>query len=390
MNKYISSNGIFRFSDEYLKISIVSQFPRSDIDKPSFGGASLISMQKIYFNKGENDVNMIYLSEIKSVTSYFLALASKARQNSGSQIKTNAARRWFLNILFWIFIDILSRFDLLLKRRLEIMLDSSQSDIVLCNYPVFFNILSSICKKRKIICILCEHNAEYSFYEQVLHNMKIGYPFIKILKMIECSAIKRSDITLAVTSEDRETLLNELGKQYDSRIFYWIPFDIEKEKYTEEQIEYILSNASIEDRQFAINIKNKKIIGFVGAFFEPNIVAVEKIIKLAKSVENESVAFMILGGVCNAFDDRRDIPNNIIMKGFVNNLDFYLSVCYAFINPKTTSDTGIEIKMFDYLKFDKPIISTEIGARGFEEFKNIIISNNTEDISKTILRLYNE
>jgi hypothetical protein len=37
--------------------------------------------------------------------------------------------------------------------------------------------------------------------------------------------------------------------------------------------------------------------------------------------------------------------------------------------------------MFDYLKFDKPIIATQIGASGFENSKNV---NVVEDVVDTL------
>ncbi|MEM3442378.1 MAG: glycosyltransferase family 4 protein [Candidatus Bathyarchaeia archaeon] len=124
--------------------------------------------------------------------------------------------------------------------------------------------------------------------------------------------------------------------------------------------------------QLKCKLEGKFVVGFVGAHFEPNIVSVENIIKTAKKVD-EDVVFLVLGRVCDAFRNRHDIPENVILKGFVQDLDSYLSLCDAFINPKTICDTGVEVKMFDYLKFDKPIIATRIGARGFEKFKNVVI-----------------
>lgn len=380
MNSLVLKNNIYDMLNhnidgrEYGKVSIISPFPKDDIDKPTFGGSSLIQLQKIYFDKRNFDIHMIYLPEIRSTTSYILNFISKIRKSPKKQIRQNASKRWLSNLLFWIFVDILSRFDISLKKELTNVLENSKSKVVLCNYPIFYDLLFSICKKREITCILFEHNVEYFFYEQMLAKSKLVNIFINILKRMECSAIKKSDLVLVVTPKDREILLNDIGRIYEHKIICWIPFDHKKEIYTKEKIIDILKSASVEDKKFADNIKGKVIIGFAGAHFEPNIISVENIIKIARNVEDKTT-FLILGTVCNGFNDRKDMSNNVIMKGFVHDLDFYLSICDTFINPKITSDTGIEIKMFDYLKFGKPIISTEIGARGFEKFGNIIISD---------------
>lgn len=375
MNEHFFAN-----NEENLRVSIISPFAKNEIENHSFGGATLIWMQKRYFDKRNIDVDIIYLTELESITSHLLNFISKIRQNPKNKIKKSVSKRWLSNMIFWIFIDILSRFDFLLKNRLTLVLKNLRSNVLICNYPTFYNTIFYICKNRRknreIKCILFEHNVEYYFFKQMLNDEIVAHPFINIWKKIERSAIKKSDSTLVVTSKDKDIILKDMGKQYNSKIFYWIPFDYDKEKYTKEEIDNIQKKFLVEDEKLSRYIKNKKVICFVGAYFEPNIIAVYNIIKIAENTNNKDLIFLILGKVCEAFNDRKNIPDNVIMKGFVRNLDLYLGVCNAFINTKTISDTGIEMKMFDYLKFGKQIISTEMGAKGFENFENIMVIHN--------------
>ena len=120
------------------------------------------------------------------------------------------------------------------------------------------------------------------------------------------------------------------------------------------------------------------MIGFVGSNFEPNIIAVQDILNIASCV-HKNIVFLIAGSVNLNFSEKMDaIADNVFFVGYVEELDSYLDLCNAFINPKTVSDTGVETKMFDYLKFDKTIITTEIGGRGFESLGNVITSSISE------------
>ena len=116
--------------------------------------------------------------------------------------------------------------------------------------------------------------------------------------------------------------------------------------------------------------RDKFVVGYVGSNFEPNIIAVNRILELAEEIPN--AIFLVLGTVNEAFEGRK-IPDNVIMKGYVDDLDYHLSCCDVFINPKMSSDTGAEMKMLEYLRHPKKIIATEMGARGFEREKNVII-----------------
>ena len=121
------------------------------------------------------------------------------------------------------------------------------------------------------------------------------------------------------------------------------------------------------------------VVGFIGTNFGPNIVSVRSIIDIAKKMLDSKIVFLIIGNVSEPFYND-NIPTNVIFTGYVDDLDSYLYLCDAFLNLKTTSHTGLEAKMFDYLKFDKPIIATQMGSSGFENNRNVIV---VEDVAGT-------
>jgi glycosyltransferase involved in cell wall biosynthesis len=101
---------------------------------------------------------------------------------------------------------------------------------------------------------------------------------------------------------------------------------------------------------------------------------------------DSKIVFLIIGNVSEAFNND-NIPPNIIFTGYVDDLDSYLYLCDAFLNLKTTTHTGIETKMFDYLKFDKPVIATQIGSSGFENNRNLIIVKDIADTLPLLLEM---
>jgi glycosyltransferase involved in cell wall biosynthesis len=187
------------------------------------------------------------------------------------------------------------------------------------------------------------------------------------------SNLRKADLILCASPSDQK-VLSEEGLN-SSRLRVWMP-------------ELIIGhNTKKTINKYLMDLKkNYFLVCFVGSNFEPNIIAVENIVKIARELSS-SVLFLVIGDVDSAFKYRTDIPKNVIFTGFVENLDDYLAFCDAFINPKTTSDTGVETKMFDYIKFGKPIVSTPMGAKGFEKHKQVIIVRNLREIIHILKRL---
>jgi mannose/fructose/N-acetylgalactosamine-specific phosphotransferase system component IIB len=160
-------------------------------------------------------------------------------------------------------------------------------------------------------------------------------------------------------------------------VWPWIPVN---QKYHDK-------SPVVIDQALKQKLNNNFIVGFLGTGFGPNIVSVRNIIDIAKKMLDSKIVFLIIGNVSEAFYNDNNIPSNIIFTGYVNDLDSYLYLCDAFLNLKTTTHTGIETKMFDYLKFDKPIIATQIGSSGFENNKNVIVVEDVADALQLLLEM---
>jgi Glycosyl transferases group 1 len=347
-------------------IIVVYPYLHTEILLPKMGATRLIYEQiETLKNKGHT-VNLLSLEEIGSLVSFFLKWQGRIRRK-GSKRKTTSSsenERWQLNLLAIIITELLSRIDLLFTMKLKNKLRNFEYPVsVIYHYPVGFAAFGKAAKNSVAMTALYEHNVEWKFFESSVGSSKFAAIFTAMLKKIELNALRQADYVICASRND----FNVLKPVIDyNKMDVWIPIN---RKYP--------TKSSIDiDQVLKQKLRDNFVIGFVGTNFGPNIVSVENIIDIANNMVDNKIVFLIMGNVSEAFRNH-NIPTNIVFTGYVDDLDSYLYVCDAFLNLKTTTHTGIEIKMFDYLKFDKPIIATPIGSSGFENNENLIV---VEDI----------
>jgi len=356
------------------EILIVHPYSQVEIQNPTFGGTRLIAEQISYLKGKDNIVKVISLAEISSFTSFLYRLQANLRKKESKGASNKLAsydrhsekRRWWLNLLQVLTSEYSTRIDLLYRRSADNLMKSmGHGSVVIYHYPYGASYFASCARKNGLTFVLYQHNIEWKFFDDRLGDGLIKRTALPRAKSIELRSMSAADLVAFASDKDRLSISNEndIGKL---EMISWIPIAARFTKPVAAEI----------PADIRAKIDGKVVAGFVGTNFEPNILAVEHLIRLART--SESLVFLIIGSVNRAFRGRDDIPNNVVFTGYVQELDSYLSHCDIFVNPKTTSDTGIEIKMFDYLKFDKYILSTETGASGFDSNKKVIISTIDE------------
>ena len=128
-------------------------------------------------------------------------------------------------------------------------------------------------------------------------------------------------------------------------------------------------------------------IMFVGSGHPPNGVAAKNIVPIAKALPDYT--FAICGDAGWAIKDK--LPKNVLVLGRVSDeeLDKYFQESLAFINPME-SGSGTHLKMMKALGYGIPIITSTVGARGFEPdeiSQAMIIANTTEENVSAIEQL---
>lgn len=344
-------------------IIIVHPFIDSEIQDPVFGGARLISEQANFLRQKGHEVYMISLAEVAGLASSFYKFEARmrARSSSSSIVRRSEGRRWIMNAIARIAEGFLTSIDPQfisgLRKKLR---HHRQNSLIIYHYPYGFGALLRSMNRMENSAAICEHNVEWQFLQS---NMGLGFIsrlLVKICKKIEVSSLKSADSIIILSNKDRAEL-EKVGIKNEKMVL-WLPI-------VEYSTEFRTASAKVDG-----NYHGKFVVGFLGSNFGPNVAAVENIIKIANEVIDTNLLFLILGNVSDAFRDRT-LPKNIKLLGYVEDIAQHLAYCSAFLNPKSTSETGVEIKMLDYLKFGKPIITTKEGAHGFEDYQDVTISD---------------
>jgi glycosyltransferase involved in cell wall biosynthesis len=212
------------------------------------------------------------------------------------------------------------------------------------------------------------HNAELTMAQQLYpNNSKV----IAIVESIEKSIISNSIATTYCSKKDIKELEDIYGKIKKSI--------------------YIPNGAVAQDFTDPIERMKSKDIIFVGSGHPPNVEAAKKLIPLAKMMPDYN--FVILGSAGNAIKNAT-YSNNLQVLGHVSDeeLHLYFKNSFAFINPMD-SGSGTHLKMMKALSYGIPIITSQVGARGFaanEIEESMIIAESLNDIKDAVETLTNK
>ncbi|WMT50875.1 MAG: glycosyltransferase [Ferroplasma sp.] len=208
----------------------------------------------------------------------------------------------------------------------------SKSDIVVLEGPWQYSLFKDSLKGKFIV--YDAHNAESllrknnKYYEYTLN--------------LEKDIVNSSDLILTVSPRD----MDYFTKTFNAKNIY-------------------LATHILGNRVFQWNGENSRNIVFIGSIYGPNIEAVNFILSIAR--ELSEFQFSIIGNVnLHRFPH---VPGNVKFHGMIDEAEKnkILSSSFLALNP-VFEGGGRNVKMVDYIMHGIPIITTEIGARGFSEY----------------------
>lgn len=224
------------------------------------------------------------------------------------------------------------------------------SDVVVFEGPWQYRYFKNLVQDK--IVVYDAHNCET--------NLRDGNKYYDYVRDLESELVNDCDLLLSVTSHDNENLKRFVDD--DTSKFHLVPH-------------------VLPDGQFEWNGQESREICFIGSMYGPNVSALEFIIELSK--ELQEFTFNIIGNVASS--PRKIKSKNVKFLGVVseNKKNEILSKSMVAINP-VNEGSGRNVKMVDFLLHAVPIISTEIGTRGFEDYdiKTAAIIAHREEFAK--------
>ena len=253
------------------------------------------------------------------------------------------------------------------EKKLEKLI--KDADVVQIEHPWLFPFVYKIAKKYNKKIILDEHNAEFVLQESLFKLPRfLKKILVKYIKRLEGFAVKKADIVLTTSEDDKNILIEEFKIKQD-KVFV-----------VENGVDFKLFNERNDYAKLKKKIKSKykSIILFSGSKHPPNYKAME-IIEKKISKKMPKYLFLIAGSL-----HKKDKQGNIIYTGPVNNIIPYFHISDVAINP-LTQGSGTNLKMLEYLAASLPVVTTKIGARGFDlrDNEDCIISE-LKDFDKSI------
>ena len=226
------------------------------------------------------------------------------------------------------------------------------SDIIIYEGPWLFPLTKDFIEDKFIV--YDAHNVEY--------ELRKNNKFRDRAYEIEKSLVERSNLILSFAEND-------------TKLF--------KELYKNENVITVKHVLNLPDYKW--NGLNNKDIIFIGSIYDENIKALNNISKFAEVLKD--FKFHIIGNL-------KDYPGkpkkkNIIYHGLLNEKekDYVMNNSFLAINP-VEGGSGRNLKMVDYIFHGIPILTTEIGARGFdEETKSLFYIEKIENFPNKILEL---
>jgi glycosyltransferase involved in cell wall biosynthesis len=239
------------------------------------------------------------------------------------------------------------------------------ADLLVASHPYLFHLFDGQTSHKTVI--YDSHNVEYELKKSMLPDNKKSRRLLKDLYELEKKACHNSNKIFACSEEDKNTLVELFNIDSDKILI--VPNGVDL------SINPFVSFEERQENKARLGLENEKIVVFIGSWHKPNLEAVEEILKFAP--EMTEVKFIIMGGQCLAFKDRIP-PSNVAFAGIVDEkLKRHIySIADLAINPMVNG-SGTNLKIAEYMANGVPVVSTEVGGRGYNtnHGKQIIIAD---------------
>ena len=231
-----------------------------------------------------------------------------------------------------------------------------ESDIVIFSHPWVYPLVAEDISPTQFV-VYDSHNVEGYLRAQLLDQAKtVESELLRYVVEVEKKLGERADLIFTCSQEDL-LRFNRL---------YGFPLDRMRILPNGSMAfsESIMKRPEKNTARSALGLPENHFIAiFIGSSYTPNVEAAQFIIQHIAPALPE-ITFVVAGGVG---DSTSPVANNVIITGFIDEKTKHNWLCAADIavNPMF-SGSGTNIKMFEFMAFSLPVVTTAIGARGIE------------------------
>lgn len=255
------------------------------------------------------------------------------------------------------------------RRKLLKILETNFVDIIQCENPGHI-INLGIPTSRRLGVPLCfdVHDIEHKLRK----DLGYGDGEVEFSKKVDAFAAISSDGVMVFTPSDYENIVLEKGVKRGKVTI--IPIGIDPGMFP----------------CFGPNLKERNIIFLGNVFYPPNqeavnLIAAEIYPRILKF--NKGVKFTIIGMVPKKIRDKFT-KSNFIFTGSVKNLNGCLKKGTVAICP-VIRGSGMKVKILNYCAAGLPVITTTVGASGYEKLSSLVLENNIKKYPEKINELLN-
>lgn len=189
--------------------------------------------------------------------------------------------------------------------------------------------------------------------ETKLKKLLAGKEMIKATEVVEKAALKAKHVTTCSKDDDLKT---------------------------KSPLTLIPNGVNLPERKNTVGSRSNVLL-FVGSAHPPNIGAAMSLAGLATALPNYQI---VIVGKCGAY--LSEVPSNVQILGHVDaaTLEQLFLHSHAFLN-LMGAGSGTSLKVIKAISYGLPVISSAIGARGYEQ--GCIVAKSAQEVLETLERL---
>ena len=227
--------------------------------------------------------------------------------------------------------------------------------LVVASHPYALRVIVPALGRRPFVYEA--HNVEYLLKKAVLgHAGAAGAELVESVRELEAEACRTASLILCCSTQDRDDLCAIYGVAPDRMVMAPNGVDTAAIPFTQP--------AERRRRKKEVGLGAEPIALFVGSWHQPNIDAAEALFVIAEAMPG--MQFLLAGSQCLPLAGRPR-PANAGLLGVVDDetLNVLLAVADVALNPML-SGSGSNLKLATYLAAGVPVVTTPIGARGYD------------------------